>query len=197
MRRKQNTILWLKDKGGVWRNDELQLQEILMSYFKGIFSSRGPSSDALEAALNTVHPKVTPEMNEQLVQPFTAAEVRIALFSMSPFKSPDPNGGYETDGVGRNSDQSGSPSDIPFVVRRLHYHLRKSYRGGNADTFSVLDTYATASGQQINLEKSSIVISRNINEEQQRRLAALLGLQVTFKHEKISWFISCSGKVTK
>ncbi|KAK4394024.1 hypothetical protein Sango_1873200 [Sesamum angolense] len=40
-----------------------------------------------------------------------------------------------------------------------------------------MQTLVRVLDQEINLKKSSIVISRNINEEQQRRLAAILGVQ--------------------
>ncbi|KAL0349721.1 UNVERIFIED_CONTAM: hypothetical protein Sradi_4121300 [Sesamum radiatum] len=58
----------------------------------------------------------------------------------------------------------------------------------------VLDTYAAASAQEINLEKSSIMINCNINAEQQRRLATIIRLQVVMKHDKYLGLPAVAGK---
>ncbi|KAL0444993.1 UNVERIFIED_CONTAM: hypothetical protein Slati_2222000 [Sesamum latifolium] len=47
----------------------------------------------------------------------------------------------------------------------------------------VLDTYKLASGQEINLYKSSATFSRNTPVEVQHQLAAVLGIQLENKHE--------------
>lgn len=46
----------------------------------------------MEAVLNTVPIKVTPEMNELLLAPFEGKEVKEALFQMFPTKAPRPDG---------------------------------------------------------------------------------------------------------
>ncbi|KAL0378826.1 UNVERIFIED_CONTAM: hypothetical protein Sradi_3188100 [Sesamum radiatum] len=58
----------------------------------------------------------------------------------------------------------------------------------------VLDIYAAASGQEINLEKSSITISRNIQVENQRRLATILGVQITVKYERYLGLPAVAGR---
>ena len=42
--------------------------------------------------LNTMEPKVSPEMNEQLDSRFVAEDVRAAVFHMAPSKSPGADG---------------------------------------------------------------------------------------------------------
>ncbi|KAL0409477.1 UNVERIFIED_CONTAM: Retrovirus-related Pol polyprotein from type-1 retrotransposable element R2 [Sesamum radiatum] len=48
----------------------------------------------------------------------------------------------------------------------------------------ILELYAGASGQVINLEKSSMVISRNVEAPRRMQLAQQLGVQIVDKHEK-------------
>jgi hypothetical protein len=44
------------------------------------------------AVLDKIQPKVSPEMNEKLLAPFTAEEVKKAAFSIGDFKAPGPDG---------------------------------------------------------------------------------------------------------
>jgi len=46
----------------------------------------------MASVLNTVPTKVTPDMNDQLLAPFTEKEVKEALFQMFPTKAPGPDG---------------------------------------------------------------------------------------------------------
>ena len=46
----------------------------------------------MEDLTQLVTPRVTPEMNEALARPFTAEEVRVALFQMAPLKAPGVDG---------------------------------------------------------------------------------------------------------
>ncbi|KAL0403747.1 UNVERIFIED_CONTAM: hypothetical protein Sradi_2015500 [Sesamum radiatum] len=91
IRRRQNTITKIKDAGGRWCENTKGIQQILLEYFHGIFTSTSPLHHELDSVLNTVRPKVTEAMNESLLQPFTEQDVRDALFGMSPLKSPGPD----------------------------------------------------------------------------------------------------------
>jgi hypothetical protein len=46
----------------------------------------------MEAVLDTVPVKVSPEMNAKLIAPYIEAEVKEALFQMFPTNSPGPDG---------------------------------------------------------------------------------------------------------
>ncbi len=63
---------------------------IVDNYFANIFASSNPHS--FEESLATVERKITPAMNQLLCAPYSAEEVRQALFQMHPSKSPGPDG---------------------------------------------------------------------------------------------------------
>ncbi|KAL0443841.1 UNVERIFIED_CONTAM: putative mitochondrial protein [Sesamum latifolium] len=73
-RRRQDVINRIRDAEGNWREDIAGIQEVLLEYFRGIFTSSLPSNQELEAVLNTVRPKVMDAMNESLLLPFTEQE---------------------------------------------------------------------------------------------------------------------------
>ncbi|KAL0418710.1 UNVERIFIED_CONTAM: hypothetical protein Sradi_1284500 [Sesamum radiatum] len=150
-RKRRNAIVWLKDDRGMWREHSEGIQELLLGYFHHIFSSSNPYDSVLETALNTVTPRVMAEMNQSLIQPFTAQEIRNATFSMASLKSP----------ILMARDEA-----INSIKR-------------------ILEVYEHASGQQIHLEKSSMIVNPNVRLEQERaRMAAILEVQLVAKHDK-------------
>ena len=44
-----------------------------------------------EVVLHTIQPRVSPAMNQTLQEPYTAKEVKAALFQMHPSKAPGPD----------------------------------------------------------------------------------------------------------
>lgn len=60
-----------------------------MEYFSKLFQSEGSTSADI---LSCVATKITAAQNQELLEPFTATDVRDALFSMHPDKSPGPDG---------------------------------------------------------------------------------------------------------
>ncbi|KAL0355849.1 UNVERIFIED_CONTAM: putative mitochondrial protein [Sesamum radiatum] len=91
-RKRLNTISKLKDSNGVWQEKEEDIQGILLQHFRSVFASNRSSNSSIDEVMDVIPCRVTPEMNSQLLHPFTEAEVKHAIFCMFPFKSPGPDG---------------------------------------------------------------------------------------------------------
>ena len=88
-RRKKKFINKLKNDLGDWVEGTDTLKPLIHDYFSNLFTSEVQQCDPV--ALNKIHRKVTQEMNEKLAAPFTAEEVRKAMFSIGDFKAPGPD----------------------------------------------------------------------------------------------------------
>jgi hypothetical protein len=88
-RRKKNLIKKLKH-GEDWVEGTSALKPIILEYFSSLFTSEVDAVDP--AVLEKVHRKVTAEMNEKLLAPFSAEDVKKAAFSIDDLKAPGPDG---------------------------------------------------------------------------------------------------------
>lgn len=88
-RRKKNKIDELQDEDGVWKEDQSEVEGIILEYFTNIFKTHHPTN--VEVCLDAVEARVTQEMNEVLIRDFKEEEVRCALNQMHPTKSSDPD----------------------------------------------------------------------------------------------------------
>jgi hypothetical protein len=66
------------------------IANVVDHYFHGIYTYYNPP--AIDDCDQEVEQVVSPDMNEELLKPFTREEVRRALFQMSPSKAPGPDG---------------------------------------------------------------------------------------------------------
>uniref|UniRef100_A0A2N9IFV5 Reverse transcriptase domain-containing protein n=1 Tax=Fagus sylvatica TaxID=28930 RepID=A0A2N9IFV5_FAGSY len=89
-RRWTNTIFGMFDENGRWCSDEEEMADVASHYFENIFCSAHPHR--MLATLEAVEPVVCDIWNQQLVDSFTAKEVKRALFDMHPSKAPGPDG---------------------------------------------------------------------------------------------------------
>jgi hypothetical protein len=80
----------LKDENGGWVEGCPALNPMISQYFAGLFSTEIDEPD-LEL-LQKVTPKVNDTMNEQLMRPYSAEEVKKALFSIGDMKAPGVDG---------------------------------------------------------------------------------------------------------
>jgi hypothetical protein len=91
-RRKRNTIPKIKDVNGEWIEGNEGMSLFIHEYFSSLFTSKVQQTD--QELLNRVIPRVTPEMNASLQKPFTAEEVKDAMFSIGDYKAPGTDGLY-------------------------------------------------------------------------------------------------------
>ena len=88
-RKKQKVIEKLRNAQGQWCNTPEDISEIITKYFTHIFSS---DCGSCAAVLQYVKPRITAEQNQSLIEHFSPADVREAIFSMHPAKSPGLDG---------------------------------------------------------------------------------------------------------
>lgn len=68
------------------------MANIVVDYFAKLFATTSPNEQTMEEVLSAIEPRVTADENSLLANPFTSKEVIDALSSMSPLKSPGPDG---------------------------------------------------------------------------------------------------------
>lgn len=88
-RQRKNRIGGLMDEGGLWHEEQGAIEKFNIEYFSSIYSSDQPPN--FEASMEAVDERVTPEMNNVLLENFKAEEVWQALQQMYPTKSPGPD----------------------------------------------------------------------------------------------------------
>ena len=87
---KRNCIKKLLDDTGVCKENDDDIKTIISGYFTELFTSQVQNPD--HNVLSLVERRVTDPMNDALMAPYTAEEVRKALFSIGDFKAPGPDG---------------------------------------------------------------------------------------------------------
>jgi hypothetical protein len=87
--KKRNLIRRLLDDTGVWK-EGTDLNSHVVNYFTNLFTSEDTGNNS--GVLAAVHSRISSAMNDVLMAPYTAEEVKKALFSIGDLKSPGPDG---------------------------------------------------------------------------------------------------------
>ncbi|KAL0352088.1 UNVERIFIED_CONTAM: LINE-1 retrotransposable element O protein [Sesamum calycinum] len=92
LRHHTNSIRRLRNTDGSWLESAEEVQRCILEYFQGVFTSSNPLPNDIRSGTEHLPTVVDETMAEDLQRPYTESEVTKALFSMSPLKSPGPDG---------------------------------------------------------------------------------------------------------
>jgi hypothetical protein len=88
--KRRNTIKKLKNATGGFVEGNDNLNPVILNYFANLFSTE--NNIVHPEFLERISPKVTQQMNEDLIAPFTGEDVKKAAFSIGDLKAPGPDG---------------------------------------------------------------------------------------------------------
>ncbi|KAK3197873.1 hypothetical protein Dsin_021288 [Dipteronia sinensis] len=77
---------------GQWREKIEDIENVISSFYKELFTSTSPSESCIKEVVSSVGTKITEEMNRNLVAAFKGDEVLVAVNQMDPLKALGPDG---------------------------------------------------------------------------------------------------------
>ncbi|XP_027181659.1 uncharacterized protein LOC113780035 [Coffea eugenioides] len=83
-------MLNIQRENGTWTNSEEELGKEVANYYRVLFTSSG--CEGLDEILSGLPSTITTEMNDKLTKEVDELEIKTALFSMNPNKSPGQDG---------------------------------------------------------------------------------------------------------
>lgn len=85
-RKRKNHIKGLYDSSGKWVEEDDDMERVVSSYFKCMFTAEDIDMEAMHTTLNAISPCITNDMNNQLCALYSEDEIRTVLFQMYPTK---------------------------------------------------------------------------------------------------------------
>ena len=86
-RRRRNQIIGVFNDEDSWCTDDNEIANVAKNYFHNLFTTAHPDHTIMENVLDLVDRRITDDMNGILLRPYTAGEIKKALFQMHPSKS--------------------------------------------------------------------------------------------------------------
>lgn len=91
-RGRKNMIWGVENNQGQWTVKQDEVEREFRNYFQSLFISSSPTYNQIQAVLEELPAKVTPEMNAYLEEPFSPEEIVEALSQTPPTKALGPDG---------------------------------------------------------------------------------------------------------
>ncbi|KAL9681203.1 hypothetical protein QQ045_012984 [Rhodiola kirilowii] len=92
-RNKINTISELLDSEGRSYSSAAEIENVVTSYFRGLFAStQSMTEEELRASLESIPTLLSNDHNRLLIDPYLECEVKSALFQLYPYKLPGLDG---------------------------------------------------------------------------------------------------------
>ncbi|CAH9106024.1 unnamed protein product, partial [Cuscuta epithymum] len=193
-RRRRNRVEGFKLDGGRWERDREELGRMVEDYFINIFTS---VQGDRENVLRCVSSKLEAHHNLELLRPIQSEEVKVAVFSMHPDKSPGPDG--MSPGFFQHFWDVLGPDIVDFCKTSFntgHLPEKATHREVTA-VREILHAYETASGQTINYNKSKFFFSANVPAHIQEGLMEVMRVEYAGNEEKYLGLPAFFGKRKK
>ncbi|XP_050150484.1 uncharacterized protein LOC126625433 [Malus sylvestris] len=143
-------------------------------------------------------------MNAKLLKPYSEEEVCVALFQMHPSKALGPDGHFLQNKRWGRKGSFALKLDLSKAYDRVEWNFLEammlSFLFGKAkleecaEVQHILDMFCQASGQEINLGKSSIAFFANVTGCEQQGLAHFFGVQLVEQHERYLGLLTFVGR---
>ena len=92
-RRRKNTIHGLKDNVGSWVSSAGDIRFVVLDFYRSLYSTNSDRISVSQFPWDSLHlPSLSDRHRQSLLAPFSADDIRQAMFSIADGKSPSPDG---------------------------------------------------------------------------------------------------------
>ncbi|KAF7143968.1 hypothetical protein RHSIM_Rhsim05G0086500 [Rhododendron simsii] len=88
-RRRRNHVSGIENEQGVWVSDQQSIATEVQKFFTNLYVSEGVHD--VQQVISSIPTRITADMNNKLLKPFSTGEIKTALFAMHPNKAPGYN----------------------------------------------------------------------------------------------------------
>ncbi|KAL0449431.1 UNVERIFIED_CONTAM: hypothetical protein Slati_1499500 [Sesamum latifolium] len=192
---KRNSISRLKGSDGRWLEEQHDIAQHITQYFGRVFSSVEPSINYLERGVEALTCKVDSDMNSELMKPYTTEEITLGrLITDNVLIAFEINHFLKTKNWGKKGHMT-----LKLDIRKAYDKVEWSFlRQASLEAMECTKAGLRKSfGQEINLQKSVIVFSKNTPEHLKNPISAGFAIRMADHHEKYLGLPSVVGRSKK